>query len=78
MITTINEFRKFLEYSQAQGEPVADYNDAELRAYYDKLIENGSEEQDALLNTSNWFRVSMDYVHQSLKRNSLAVNTTIY
>ncbi len=78
MITTINEFRKFLEYSQAQGEPVAKYNDVELREYYDKLIENGSEEQDALLNTANWFRTTTNYVHQALRRNVLSVNTTIY
>lgn len=77
MITTINEFRKFLEYSQAQGEKVANYNDAELREYYDKLIQNGSQEQDALLTTANWFHITTDYVHAALRKNAINVNTTI-
>ena len=77
MITSINEFRKVLETSQAEGEKVMNYNDEELRSYYDRLLQNGSEEQDALLNTANWFHTTTDYVHSALRKNSLNVNTTV-
>lgn len=57
MITTINEFRKIYEY-----------NDAAIRAYYDKLVQDGSPEQEALLNTASWFELTHDYVHDAIKR----------
>lgn len=59
MITTINEFRKIYEY-----------NDAAIRAYYDKLLQDGSPEQEALLSTANWFKLTRDYTHDAIKRAS--------
>jgi len=58
MITSINEFRKYL---------IAEYNNSAMKDHYNKLINDGSEEQEALLNTASWFETTKDIVHQALQ-----------
>lgn len=59
IIRTINEFRKILEY-----------NNSAIHKHYQKLVNDGSEEQEALLNTAAWFEITTDYVHQALQNAS--------
>jgi len=64
MFISINEFRQHIK----------EYNDSALRNYYDKLVQNGSPEQEALLNTAEFFELNLDQVHQALNR----IGGTIY
>lgn len=57
MITKINEFRKI----------IVEYNNSIMKDHYNKLINDGHEEQEALLNTAAWFETTTDYVHQALQ-----------
>lgn len=58
MITSINEFRKYL---------IVEYNNSAMKDHYNKLINDGSEEQEALLNTAAWFETTKDIVNQALQ-----------
>lgn len=62
MITSIKEFKQFVD-------------DAALRSYYDKLVQNGSNEQEALLNTAEFYKLNIEQVHKALNR---VASSTIY